>query len=83
MPNIIEELQVSENIKKIYLDIVNEFIGMLVKEKNGTDMDNARDDRDGHGQGQGRQGRTWTRPGTTGTDMDKASDDRDGHGQGQ
>lgn len=30
----IEELQVSENIKKIYLDIVNEFIGMLVKEKN-------------------------------------------------
>jgi hypothetical protein len=29
----IEELQVSENIKKIYLDIVNEFIGMLVKEK--------------------------------------------------
>ena len=30
----IEELQASENIKKIYLDIVNEFIGMLVKEKN-------------------------------------------------
>jgi len=30
----IEELQVSENIKKIYSDIVNEFISMLVKEKN-------------------------------------------------
>ena len=30
----IEELQVSENIKKIYLEIINEFICMLVKEKN-------------------------------------------------
>jgi len=30
----IEELKVGEKIKKIYLDIVNDFIGMLIKEKN-------------------------------------------------